>query len=70
VIEKLADPRASLSDDGLKLMGSVSVREHQPARLGAAWQQWQRSTFARVRSSVHSPNRFRSTMRSERTLVN
>lgn len=28
----------------------IAVAKHQPKRLGA-WQQWQRSTFARVRGS-------------------
>ena len=41
-----------------------------PSEVLRAWQQWQRSTFVRVRSSVRSPDGFRSTMRPERTPAN
>jgi hypothetical protein len=48
----------------------TSVRKHQPKRSAAAWQQWQRSTFARVRSRVHRQDGFCSTMRPDRTSAN
>jgi hypothetical protein len=41
-----------------------------PARRRTAWQQWQRSAFARVRRVVQSPSGFRSTTQVERTHPN
>ena len=52
--------------EGVVSGGRASCR----LNIRIAWQQWQRSTFARVRSSVRLRDGFRSTMRPERTPPN
>jgi len=54
-----AAPRESLMDEHDLAGGAVT-----------AWQEWQGSAFARVRSSVRSRQGFRPTMPSERTHAN
>ena len=43
------------------------LKEHKPRRPEPAWQEWQGSVFARVRSSVRSWDGFRSTVLFEHT---
>src|SRR2546426_740037 len=57
-----------LLDDTERVAPYPSKRK--PRRLVAAWQEWQGSTFVRLRVAVRSPGRFRRTVRSQRTSAN
>jgi hypothetical protein len=46
------------------------ISNEPAAKAGVAWQEWQGSAFARVRSGVRPRDEFRSTMLFERTDAN
>ena len=61
-----SSPMAGLSPS----LRSSAAGDDESVRDVKAWQGWQGSAFVRVRSTVRSMIRFRSTMRSERTWAN